>query len=327
MVSALEQIERDMEKLNQAIAALAQEFYRTYENYLNALGQAVRQQLILASYHVCTRGYPQQFLALSLTQQQQLQQELRQLAKQAPIDLAADLEPIQPVDFAKTEISESMARSLAAQLAEMATELRGQNLERFVEKLEAADRRDELNDESEFEEEEESDLEEETQSELFAAILRQEEPEPLPPFDASRPLIPRDISHWQKATESHIARELERLSHSVNRAMQQAGVLPQRLPEPMLEVAAKADLAPESTVPNVLGLVIEAKGAGATQVIVVRLRLAEIEFGDPLVMNGRSQIRTLVTHLHKIKREYQKKHKQKTIAQAEAAWRSSWYED
>jgi hypothetical protein len=350
MVSAIDQIEQDLEKLNQAIASLAQEFHRTYENYLNALGQTIRQQLILASYHVCTRGYPQQFLGLSLSQQQQLQRDLRQLAKQAPIDLLAKLQPVQPVDFSKTQASEAIARSLAAQLAEMATELRGQNLEALVEKLEQADLRDkeleeedgfeEPIDESEFEETDfdETDLDEsdpqdlddidpESPQELFAALFHKEEPETLLPFDESRPLIPKDLSHWQKALETQLTRELEKLSHSANRTMQQAGILPQRLPEPMLEVAAKADLAPESSVPNVLGLVIEAKGKEATQVIVVRLRLAEIEFGDPVVMNGRSQIRTLMNHLNKIKREYQKKQKQKTIAQAEAAWRSSWYED
>jgi hypothetical protein len=354
MVSAIDQIEQELEKLNQAIASLAHEFHHTYENYLSALGQTIRQQLILASYHVCTRGYPQQFLGLSLSQQQQLQRDLRQLAKQAPIDLLAKLQPVQPVDFSKTQASESIARSLAAQLAEMATELRGQNLETLMEKLEQADLRDkeleaesafeEPIDESEFEETDfdetdldETDLDESdsqdldtdpgSPQELFAALFHKEELETLPPFDESRPLIPKDLSHWQKALETQLTRELEKLSHSANRAMQQAGILPQRLPEPMLEVAAKADLAPESSVPNVLGLVIEAKGKEATQVIVVRLRLAEIEFGDPVVMNGRSQIRTLMNHLNKIKREYQKKQKQKTIAQAEAAWRSSWYED
>jgi hypothetical protein len=342
MVSAIDQIERELEILNQAIAALAQEFHRTYSNYLSALGQAVRQQLILASYHVCTRGYPQQFLALSLNQQQQLQRDLRQLAKQIQPDLFAKLQPIQPVDFSKTQASEGMARAIAAQLAAIATELRNQDIGTLMEKLEQADLRDkelELEEDENEEEDEDSELDDqdledseldyqEANQELFAAIFRNEAEDATPiPFDESRSLIPKDLAHWQKALETHIARELESASHSANRTMQQAGILPQRLPEPILEVAAKADLAAEAAAPNVLSLLIEAKGRELTQVMVIRLRLTEIEFSDPMALNGRSQIRTLLTHLNKLKRDYQKKQKQKAIAQAEAAWRSSWYED
>jgi hypothetical protein len=120
------------------------------------------------------------------------------------------------------------------------------------------------------------------------------------------------------------------LSQTTNRALQQAGILPKRLPEPILEVASRADLSGESSVPNLLSLVIETPSSQdsiKTQVMAMRLRLSEIEFSDPLALQGRSQIRQLSVRLHKLKREYQKRQKQKAIVQAEAAWRSSWYED
>ncbi|NJK39291.1 MAG: hypothetical protein HC835_19615 [Oscillatoriales cyanobacterium RM2_1_1] len=44
-------------------------------------------------------------------------------------------------------------------------------------------------------------------------------------------------------------------------------------------------------------------------------------------MMERNQIRALMNKLSKIKREYQKKMQERTVLEAEAAWRSSWFED
>ncbi len=61
MVGSVERIEQELASLDQATRAIADEFYNAYSSYLKVLGQAVRQQLILASYHVCTQGYPEAF--------------------------------------------------------------------------------------------------------------------------------------------------------------------------------------------------------------------------------------------------------------------------
>jgi len=66
---------------------------------------------------------------------------------------------------------------------------------------------------------------------------------------------------------------------------------------------------------------------GITQVVAVRLRLSEIEFGDAAVATQRSKLRHLLTQLSKLGREYQHRQQERAIAQAEAAWRSSWYEE
>ena len=44
--------------------------------------QSIEQQLILASYQLCTQIYPDSFLDLSLNQRQELQQSLRSLGKE-----------------------------------------------------------------------------------------------------------------------------------------------------------------------------------------------------------------------------------------------------
>ncbi|MDP5338264.1 MAG: hypothetical protein NWQ28_06775, partial [Nodularia sp. (in: cyanobacteria)] len=77
MARAIELIERDIAALQEAIRAIAAELHNAYASYLTTLGQAVRKQLILASYHLCTQGYPENFLKLSLNQRQKLQQGIR----------------------------------------------------------------------------------------------------------------------------------------------------------------------------------------------------------------------------------------------------------
>lgn len=74
MAGSINRVDQDIAALEEAIAKIAQEFHHAYEVYLVALGQGVRQQLILASYHLCTQIYPQVFLELSVSQRQKLQQ-------------------------------------------------------------------------------------------------------------------------------------------------------------------------------------------------------------------------------------------------------------
>jgi hypothetical protein len=79
-VGARERIEQDLTELSEAMAALNLEFRSTYKGYLTALGQAVRQQLILACYHLCTQAAPESFLKLSFDGRRKMQQSVRCLA-------------------------------------------------------------------------------------------------------------------------------------------------------------------------------------------------------------------------------------------------------
>lgn len=83
MLGAIEQIEQEITALKVAVDTIAQDCCSTYAGYLGVLGQAVRQQLIMASYRLCTQIYPRAFLGLSFIQRQQLQQTLQQLGQQA----------------------------------------------------------------------------------------------------------------------------------------------------------------------------------------------------------------------------------------------------
>ena len=64
MARAIERIEKDITELKEAIRAIAHELNLAYTKYINTLGSALQKQLILASYYLCTQGYPDEFLNL-----------------------------------------------------------------------------------------------------------------------------------------------------------------------------------------------------------------------------------------------------------------------
>lgn len=289
MVGAIERIAQEMAALDNATSAIADEFYSAYSTYLTILGQAVRQQLILASYHVCTQGYPEAFLSLPFSQRQQLQQRLRHLAQQVREEILAQLHV--PVKLADSEVDPVS-----------------------LELTSGAD------------------------SQPDAALLT------ITPFastEAPPSLTPTHLAQWREELEYAIAAELKTASHAANHLLQQANILPQTLPEPVLEAATKAERSEaRAGTPNLLNLLVEAdsgtvetepseesNGRALMHIVAIYLRLAEIEFADPTVAAARSKIRSLFARLKTLGRGYQAKRHEQSIAEAQAAWRSSWMED
>lgn len=300
MVASIERIEQDIAALDAAIAALAHEFHNTYSGYLEALGKSVRQQLILATYHICTRSYPKPFLELSFNQRQQLQQAVQDLAQQVQQNLVSRLQPILPPQM---EDAPSPA----------------------IEAEESVDEDDE-----------------------FLKMLSIELAKPVSPAT--------NLLRWQTSLERGVGEELRIISHAINLLLQQADVLPKKLPQPILEAAIRADAAEAAgAAPNLLSLMIEAVGEGEVEkkpeelrsllevrdkaelreklnaaaimhVTTVRLRLSEIEFADSSLTAWRTRIRNLSSRLQALGRDYEKKQQERTIAEAEAAWRISWVE-
>ncbi|NJO40723.1 MAG: hypothetical protein HC865_08705 [Cyanobacteria bacterium RU_5_0] len=338
MVRAMERIEQEITVLEQSVAVIIQEFHHTYHQYLIALGQAVRQQLILATYHICTHAYPERFLTLSLDQRQRLQRSLQQLAKHAQNQLIEQLQPIHSSHTSNSFLPS--AESLAT--FDVDDDMDDEADDDMVDEAD-----DEADDDMVDEADDEADddtvedrggspvadskvdhLEEASDSE--ESTIAPDENESL----AESPPTLKDLVHWQEHLEEDIVEVLQDLSHATNCLLQQADILPGRLPEPVLEVAAKADLASETTVspPNLLNLLVETeneedKESTMTQVMAVRLRLSEIEFSDSSTTVWRSKIRSLSAQLNKLGRDYQKKCKERAIVQAETAWRSSWFEE
>lgn len=255
----IEQINREIAALEATVKEVATELENAYISYLTSLGQAVTKQLMLASYHVCTQGYPKQFVSLSFNQRQQLQQDIRALTQKAAEQLLQHTQVEHPLEF---------------------------------------------------------------------SFLVEEEP-----ISFSNPL---ELMKWQHKVENAIAHTLKTLSSQTNSVLQAAQILPNNLPlTPLLEAATSSpDDTPEviTGLPNLLNLLIEtdsdneAQESNVTQIVAIHLRLIDIEFADSTVRAKRNQIRNLSTKVSKLEREYQKKQREKDVAEAEAAWRGSWFE-
>lgn len=316
MTRAVEQIERDIAALEESVAAIAQEFHATYGHYLTALGHAVRQQVILAAYHVCTQGYPERFLELSVSQRQELQRDLRQLAQQVKTQLMEHLKPF--------EVSADLLDETVPRLSNSAGLILSDALsEALSDALSDDDLSDDLSDDQQFMFSDEAQV-----TESFEASLANQEQQAANPVLSS----PKQLYIWQEKLEAALVEVLQTLSHQANRLLQQTDVLPKKLPEPVLEVAAKAGGEASSNLPNLLNLLIETDAnkeqeSRLTHVMAIRLRLSEVEFGDSTASGWRSKIRGLATRLNHLGREYQKKQRELAIAQAEAAWRAVWFEE
>jgi len=297
MARAIEQIEREIAALEKSANQLFAELSSAYTTYCQALGQATRQQLILASYQVCTQGYPKQFLSLSVDRKQQLQRAIRQLGQSAATQL---LELLKNPAQMEQQLLDSIQSEVASAIGDADKEL----VEELVEE------RERIIPTSDFQ--------------LPSAKF---------PTTPSNPL---ELVRWQHILEQAIAQVLKTLSLNTNHLLQKSGILPQKLPAPLLEAAtAVSETSGEMTVgpPNVMNLLIETENSqesqdvGVTQLIAIQLRLSEIEFADTNVRTARNQIRQLESNLVSLGREYQKRQRERTIAEAEAAWRASWSDE
>ena len=304
---ARERIEQDLAGLEEALAALTLEFQSTYEGYLTALGQAVRQQLILACYHLCTQAVPESFLKLSFDARQKMQQSVRRLAA----------------------ASEEKLRSLVTESEAEAEEEEEEEKEIEEEKEEGEEEEEEEDEEDEEDKKEKKELS--ATNYLFSVANYQ-----VPTANS-----PERLARWQNSIEKSIAHILKLLSRDTNRLLQQSGILPSQLPEPVLEAASGAESSGDSVAgpPNLLNLIIETDASSASRnlaetlasralhITAVKLRLSEIEFADAGTSAWRQQIRNLSVRLNSLGRDYQKKQRELAVVEAESAWRSSWFED
>ncbi|XWK85846.1 MAG: hypothetical protein U7127_16630 [Phormidium sp.] len=302
MARAIERIEREIGVLEQTIAELAEEFYKIYSRYLTALGQGIRQQLIVATYHLCTQSYPQEFLSLSFNQRQKLQQTIKQLADNTAQELI----------FQVNSPMQEKSRSLSI------NELEISELQELIEESIAEVEPQDSDEEKPF-----------SESDSFES-----NPEATTEKPNTQIKNPEALLQWQEKLENAIAKSLQKVSRDSNLKLQQAGLLPKKLPEPVLEAAAKVEAAAETMPgpPNLLNLVIEtesereSQSSTVTNLVAIHLRLSEIEFPDSTLTTMRQQIRNLSVRLHTTRREYQKKQREKAIAEAELAWRASWFD-
>lgn len=322
-MASRERIEQDLAALEESLTAFNLEFRNTYESYLTALGQAVRQQLVLASYHLCTQVMPDAFLKLSFNERQKMQHSVRLLA-------AISQEKLRTLGT-QEEVAEEVEEDLQEDLQE--------DLEDDLQEDEDDDEIEEYDEMAEYENRQEDDNIDDDRD-----IEEQEDSIIHYQFPAKKHELPTNspeaLARWQRNLEKAIFNIIKLLSRDTNRLLQQSGILPNQLPEQILEAAYQAESSGESVAgpPNLLNIIIETgtsspseslgkrRGTTAIQITAIKLRLSEIEFADAATSAGRQQIRNLSTRLNALGRDYQKKQRELAVVEAESAWRSSWIE-
>ncbi|NES25346.1 MAG: hypothetical protein F6K41_42230 [Symploca sp. SIO3E6] len=307
MIRPVEQIEQDLVVLEGKLVLLTQELQSTYSQYLTLLGQTVRQQLIMASYQVCTQGYPESFLALSLSNRQQLQQQIKELAQGAQERLLSNPEQSSDSTPDSTPESEESKPSTPEQLELDSDDLPfPTNQKQLLRAFEMLVNLSDLTDASEN-----------TQSKKKELTKLEQ------------------LLEWQEQQEKAIVKTLQHISLEANHLLHKNGMLPEKLSTAVLEAAAKVESSAETTAssPNLLNLMMgtdsdeDDEDPKITRIIAIHLRLSEIEFADPALNVGRNQIRQLTAKLNKLGKRYTKVQREQAVALAEAAWRSSWWDD
>lgn len=293
MTGRLHHLKQELAALEEKTTQFAATLRTHYQTYLVSLSQSVYKQLILASYQICTHKYPQEFINLSYSQRQKLQEEIKNIGKTAEVKL---LELLTKKHKRHKEESINI-------------------LEEMLLGLETSETVDDA-------EIEEGMLE---NSESFSNIKN-----------------PDDLIDWNHHLEKGMNQVLDQLSMELNHHLQKFKILPTQLPKQVLDMAIQAE-EPEHTSggqPNLLDVLIETENKGTnsenreeknvqakvTKLIAIHLRLTEIEFTEPTLSLQRKQIRHILEQINQLKKQYHKKHKDCAIAEAETAWRSSWYE-
>ncbi len=335
-MGAIRQIREDLKRIELAIADIAKEFYSTYQGYLKVLGQGIGQQLIFASYHICTQAYPEAFIKLSFSQRQKMQEGLRERVKIAVQGLQELLEQ-------NPEARQKLDETSAAELMKILLNEEEEGEQEVVPQLKDNKKGIEVDSSvlfptqassqtTDYEEQEVVDKMEETLNKTEAEKIKNPQENIIDKLGNIDTLI-----SWQENIEKQIPEIIKKLSHQTNCILQQGEILPKKIPEKVLETATKMQSGdtgnPVAGLPNLLHLLIEAedpeveKDAKITRIVAVNLRLSEIEFTDVNITAWRNKIRKLLGKLSQLQREYRKKQRELAVIEAESAWRSSWYEE
>ncbi|MGF1541549.1 MAG: hypothetical protein ACFCU5_14045 [Pleurocapsa sp.] len=340
MAKSIQKTQQELEALKVIVGEAGEELQDLYISYLNLLSQSVKQQIISATYHLCTQIYPESFLKLSLSNKQKIQQKLRELSEQIQPEIL-NISTERELNFAMQELN---------LVAEMLKNLRGvpdpptsgEDRTLPLSSKNETLKEDKVNLELVKAELQELDPTElnidlENIAENFDNNLDSEELERRQEVDFNNP---EHLILWHKQLERNIKKILDQTSKQANRYLQKSGIIPNRLPAKLMEVAMKAEESAArnhgnkiQNVPNILNLIVEtdkekkAQSSSILQISLLRLRLSELEFIDPLLNAKRTQIRNHISKINQLKRQYRDKKREYAQAEAEAAWRSSWYED
>jgi len=356
MVLSIGQVQQELDEIKKNVINSSQDLEALYDQYIFSLSESVQKQLILSIYQLCTQIYPEEFVSLSLTQRQELQQAIRKLGQEMPSLLA---QKPTAEDLSQEQTDLEMIADMLKNLPLGRASNKDQGQIQGQDQIQAQDQDSELDEnqnnylEPEEEEEEEAiviQTDQEISPEKLAELsweklqslsIQPKSADKITEIDLSNP---RHLILWQKKMESKMRKVLNDVSCKVNKRLQDFEILPKRLPAKVLELALKAGgdsgsgKSKSFSFPNIFNIAIEtgkrskdkeakSRSKNAIEVSLLRLRLSEIEFADTRLSSQRSKIRMLLKKIHGLEQAFQAKNHEYAKAEADAAWRSSWYED
>jgi hypothetical protein len=317
MVRDLQSIEKELQELENQVETLSEKLTTAYQEYTEILGDTLKQQLVFSVYQICTQEYPEGFLNLSLSQQQNVQKKVRELAEEAKENLKLGGDFLKQMEIPTEDSQEEEDRSeesdnLFSEQWETVSDVEGQNNESN-----------------------EPTINQNILKELLTSI--QQDSESASGETSSN--HPDQVLNWSKLQENAIALILENVSSQANETLKEAGILPQEFPKEMIDAALQAEGAGtmSNQAPGVLHLMLEVERKNqqqksesnneVMQLSIIRLRVGEMEFAAPSLNMKRRELRNTTQEVQQLQEKYQKLTKERAIAQAELAWRSSWHED
>lgn len=333
-----EYISKDLKALGATTDQVDQALRKLYSEYCDAFGKAIKRQLVLAVYQLCTQVYPDAFLRLSVSEREKVQQAVRKLAEQSllQVEQLRQLIAVRPDDRAvessqlQDELLDEAAPNPSSAVSEetvsssAGTETVGIRATDIAEHLQEP-------------------------QELFQRLVSSLTL--LARFSAE-PLSPINLAKRHVLLERHLRTILQTTSNLANYLLKQAKILPD-LPEMVITAAAEAEAGePSPNTPNLLNVLVEVGSSASqseedagdvelsnpaestedeaessmTHLVAVNLRLTDIEFADNHAALWRSKIQETLARLKRLGNQYQKLHREKAQAEAEFAWRAIWVE-
>ena len=332
MARSIQQIKQDLETLQKTVAEAATELQQLYNDYLQVLSQSVKQQLVLASYQLCTQIYPESFLKLSFKQRQQLQEKIREISQ----EVAEFLQQLNNIEQNESSPEQTELNLLAEMIRNLPLgESSNQEIATDKNQLPALENSDEAESQPEIIIAGDPSNIQELAEHLENIAAEKLESDKLQEINFSNP---EHLVLWQRRVEKNLKQTLDDTSRKVNKSLQDNNIIPSRLPTKVIDMAIQANEVTGNghkvnSLPNILNLVIETEKESKSsnpkvaQISLLRLRLSEIEFTDPSASLQRNKIRNFSKKIEQLRQQYRAKEREYAIAEAEAAWRAGWYEN
>lgn len=280
MVRPLDMIQRDIDGLTEATVSLAAEFRRLYSGYLDSLGVAVRRQVVMATYHLCTQVYPEAFLALSLTQREKLQRDVRDLGRltqtqlgqlldalAAPMPPAGDVLSMAIPDLPSLPSGpEAIRRFLPEAEDSPSPDWREDGHQALEYPTSETDAPGEAGDQDSLDHPEDPEdpvpLPSILKSMVMAALAEEIGDAFSDPLFTGDAMTPTRLAKQHIFLEQQIRDLLQHLSKQVNQRLQEAQVIPS-LPEAILDAASETEMGSMRgrAVPNVLSVLVAMAGS------------------------------------------------------------------